>query len=80
MRYSGVAALHGLLLGLRTVGPAEGMGHEDGPREYEENLGTQEKLHAGKTDNYRGSRENTAFPLSANFPSAGCPSRAPAGP
>lgn len=28
---SGVAALHGLLLGLRVVGPAGGMGHEDGP-------------------------------------------------
>ena len=31
MYYISVAALQGLLLGLRVVGPAEGMGHEDGP-------------------------------------------------
>ena len=48
-------------------------------RVCEENLGTQEKLRAGKTDNYRGSRENTAFPLSASFPSAGCLTAHPQG-
>ncbi len=31
MYYISVAALHDLLLSLRVVGPAGGMGHEDGP-------------------------------------------------
>ena len=38
-----------------------------------------EKLHARKTNNARGTRENTAFPLSANFPSAGCLTAHPQG-
>ena len=35
MYYSSVAALHGLLLGLRTVGPAGGMGHESMKKTWE---------------------------------------------
>ena len=48
-------------------------------RVCEENLGTQEKLHAGKTDNYRGSRENTAFHLGASFRRLGARAAHPQG-
>ncbi len=51
------------------------MGHESDVR----NSGTQEKLRARKTDNDRGTRENTAFPLSASFLSAGCLTAHPQG-